>query len=97
VTEPNRAELLDQLLRYVNDELEVGELAGKITADSSLLEWGVLDSIRTARLLAHIRSEYGLRIPPRDMTGDHFRTVEAITDLIVTLRAQAAAAPLENR
>lgn len=96
MTEPNRAELLGQLLRYVNDELDVGELGGKITADSPLLEWGVLDSIRTARLLAQIRSEYGLRIPPRDMTGENFRTVQAIADLIAALGDQAAA-PVENR
>jgi peptidyl carrier protein len=96
VTESNHGELLGPLLRYVNEELDVGELAGKITADSPLLELGVLDSIRTARLLAQIRSEYGLRIPPRDMTGENFRTVQAIAILIAALRDQAAA-PVENR
>jgi peptidyl carrier protein len=96
VTDLSRATLLDQLLCYVINELEIGALAEKITAGSSLLEWGVLDSVRTARLLAHIRSEYGLRVPPRHMTEEHFRTVETITDLILSLRAQAAT-PLENR
>jgi peptidyl carrier protein len=96
VTDPDRAALLDQLLHYVRTELEVGVPSEQITADSTLLEWGVLDSVRTARLLAHIRSEHGLRIPPRYMTGEHFRTVGTITDLILSLRAEAAL-PLENR
>jgi len=97
VTDLNRATLLDQLLQYIKTELEVGVPAEQITADSPLLEWGVLDSVRTARLLSHIRSEYGLRVPPRDMTGEHFRSVGTITDLILSLGFQTAAAPVENR
>jgi peptidyl carrier protein len=87
VPDLNRATLLDQLLHFVRNDLGLGELSEKIEADSPLLEWGVLDSVRTARLLAHIRSEYGLRIPPTDMTGEHFRTLETITALILSLRA----------
>jgi peptidyl carrier protein len=97
VTDLDRATLLEQLLHYVKYELEIGEVAEQITADSPLLEWGVLDSVRTARLLAHIRSEHGLRVPPRYMTAEHFRTVGTITDLILSLRAEAPAVPVENR
>ncbi|WP_322769212.1 phosphopantetheine-binding protein [Frankia sp. Cr1] len=97
MTDLNRATLLDQLLYYVTNELEIGALAEKITTDSPVLEWGVLDSVRTARLLAHIGSEDGLRVPSRDMTDEHFRTVGTITDLVLSLRTQTAAAPLENR
>ncbi|MDI5963287.1 acyl carrier protein [Streptomyces sp. SL13] len=90
MTDLDRATLLDQLLRYVKDELAGGVDPELITADSQLLELGVLDSVRTARLLAHIRSEYGTRIPPLYMTGEHFRTLETITDLILLLRSQTA-------
>ena len=97
MTDPDRAALLDQLLHYVKNELEPGVPPERIAADSPLLEWGVPDSVRTARLLAHIRSEYGLRVPPRSMTGEHFSSVQTITDLIVSLRAAAAPLPVENR
>jgi len=90
MTDLDRATLLDQLLGYVRDELESGVPAELITAESELLELGVLDSVRTARLLAHIRSEYGIRIPPVHMTGEHFRTLETITDLLLLLRTQTA-------
>jgi clorobiocin biosynthesis protein CloN5 len=96
VTELNAETLPDQLLYYVVNELDVGALAAEIKADSPLLELGVLDSVRTARLLAHIRSEYGLRIPPSSMTGEHFSSVETIADLILSLRPQPAAAPMED-
>lgn len=90
MTDLDRVTLLDQLLGYVRDELESGVPAELITAESELLELGVLDSVRTARLLAHIRSEYGIRIPPVHMTGEHFRTLETITDLLLLLRTQTA-------
>ncbi|MET7683029.1 acyl carrier protein [Streptomyces sp. NPDC005423] len=90
MTEPERAALLDELIRYVREELVPGTSADLITADSQLLELGVLDSVRTARLLAHIRTTYGVRVPPVHMTGEHFRTLESITDLVTLLRSQAA-------
>ncbi|MFE6489937.1 acyl carrier protein, partial [Streptomyces sp. NPDC057757] len=74
MTDPDRAALLDELLRYVREELAAGVPAEQITTDSQLLEQGVLDSVRTARLLAHIRTTYGVRVPPMHMTGEHFRT-----------------------
>ncbi|MFI6338819.1 acyl carrier protein [Streptomyces sp. NPDC050535] len=90
MTDLDRATLLDELLRYVREELVTGTPAELITAQSQLLEMGVLDSVRTARLLAHIRTTYGIRVPPMHMTGEHFRTLETITDLITLLRSQAA-------
>ncbi|MBP0456402.1 acyl carrier protein [Streptomyces montanisoli] len=86
----DRATLHDRLLGYVRDDLKAGTEAEPLTVDSPLLDMGVLDSVRTARLLAHIRSEYGVRVPPGQMTGEHFRSVAAIADLVLTLRSQAA-------
>ncbi|MFD5746506.1 phosphopantetheine-binding protein [Streptomyces sp. NPDC127033] len=91
MTDLDRTTLLDLLLRYVREELATGLPSGLITADSRLLELGVLDSVRTARLLAHIRTTYGVRVPPVHMTGEHFATPETITDLILLLRSRTAA------
>ncbi|MGV9914735.1 acyl carrier protein [Streptomyces tendae] len=91
MTDPDRATLLDQLLRHVREELATGVPPEQITPDAPLLEMGVLDSVRTARLLAHIRTAHGVRVPPAHMTGDHFRTPAAITDLVLRLRSQTAA------
>lgn len=96
MTDLNAATLPDQLLYFVVNELDVGALAAEIKPDSPLLEWGVLDSVRTARLLAHIRSQYGLRIPPSSMTGEHFSSVDKIADLILSLHSQTVAPSLEN-
>ncbi|WP_320779265.1 acyl carrier protein [Streptomyces sp. CRN 30] len=92
MTDLDRATLLDQLLTYTREELATGVLPEEITAAAPLLELGVLDSVRTARLLAHIRTAYGVRVPPAHMTGEHFRTLEAITDLVLSLRRSQTAA-----
>lgn len=91
MTDLDRETLLDDLLRYVRTELAAGVPPELITADCQLLELGVLDSVRTARLLAHIRSEYGIRIPPTHMTAEHFRTLGTITDLMLLLGSRTAA------
>ncbi|MEU4657391.1 acyl carrier protein [Streptomyces sp. NPDC023723] len=91
MTDLDRTTLLDQLLTYVREELATGVPADEITPDAPLLELGVLDSVRTARLLAHIRTVHGIRVPPVHMTGEHFRTLETITDLVLRLRSQTAA------
>ncbi|BCL33418.1 acyl carrier protein [Streptomyces aurantiacus] len=90
MTDLDRATLLDQLLRHVREELATGVPPEQITADAPLLEMGVLDSVRTARLLAHIRTAHGVRVPPVHMTGEHFRTLDTITDLILLLRSPTA-------
>ncbi|GAA4786513.1 acyl carrier protein [Streptomyces ziwulingensis] len=90
MTDLDRSTLLAELLGYVRDELATGLPPDLITADGPLLELGVLDSVRTARLLAHLRTTYGVRVPPVHMTGEHFRTLETITDLILLLRSRTA-------
>lgn len=86
MTEPNPTTLLDELLRYTKEELATGLPPERITPDSPLLEWGILDSVRTARLLAHIRDHLGVRVPPTHMTAEHFATLRAVADLILNLQ-----------
>jgi acyl carrier protein len=81
--------LLSQLTAYIRDELVGAPESNELTTTTPLLEWGVLDSIKTARLVAYIRDELGVRIPPTSMTGVHFRDIESITDLVVSLTSSA--------
>ncbi|TVL90391.1 acyl carrier protein [Streptomyces sp. SAJ15] len=87
----DRTTLLNQLFAYVRDEL-VGDadLTPKITPQTPLLEWGILDSMRTARLLAHLRDHLDVRVPPTHLTGHHFKDVASIADLVWSLRSQPA-------
>jgi len=81
-----RAVLLEKLTTYVRDELLGEENSADLTSTTPLLEWGVLDSMKMARLLAYIREELGVRVPSKKMIGDHFKNLKNITELVLALR-----------
>ncbi|MET7704768.1 phosphopantetheine-binding protein [Micromonospora sp. NPDC005413] len=84
-----RDEILGQLMVYVRQEL-LGDQGDAVSGvdlrpDSPLLEWGVLNSLNTARLIAFVRAELDVDVPPTHITGRHFRSLDTITDLILSL------------
>jgi len=93
VTTDQREEILDRLTTYVRHELlgEQGNENGNVElhADSPLLEWGILNSMNTARLLAFVRAELDVDVPSVHITGRHFRSLDTITDLILSLPSGA--------
>jgi acyl carrier protein len=82
-------ELHDRILTFVRDELATTTEREKLTPATPLLETGILDSLRTARLIAWLRDDLGVRVPPMAMTGKNFRDVDSITELVLGLRAAA--------
>jgi acyl carrier protein len=88
VTTPSdRTELRDRLLAFVRDHLAAEIAVTDVTTSTPLLTAGILDSLRTARLISWLRDTVGVRVPPREMTGGNFRDIETITDLVLGLRA----------
>lgn len=77
---------LDRLVDYVKNELLEGVEIGELTAETPLLEWGVLNSMQTARLVSWIREELGVRIPPTQVVSRNFQTLRTVADLVERLR-----------
>jgi acyl carrier protein len=82
-------ELHDRILTFVHDELATATERESLTSTTPLLETGILDSLRTARLISWLRDDLGVRVPPIAMTGKNFRDVDSITELVLGLRAAA--------
>ncbi|MCX4996777.1 acyl carrier protein [Streptomyces longwoodensis] len=82
----DREELLEQLTEFVQERLLADPGSTEIKPDTPLLEWGILTSINTAQLLTHIRDEMGINVPPTELTGTNFQNLNAITDLLLSLR-----------
>jgi acyl carrier protein len=78
----------DDLLAYVRKEFLDDDDSADLTATSPLLEWGILNSMTTVRLVAHVKSEFGVVIPPQRMSAGNFRDLESIVQLVQEL-AQA--------
>lgn len=81
--------VLEILTKYVSTDLLGEENAADLTADTPLLELGVLNSVETARLVAYIREAFGVRLPPAAMTAGNFRDLKAIATLVAAQLPQA--------
>ncbi|MGW4773084.1 acyl carrier protein [Nocardia sp. NPDC004278] len=82
-------DLLAELTEYVSTELLGPGEADGLTSSTPLVEWGVLNSIKMARLVAHIRNHLGVRIPPTEVTAANFRDLSSIAGLVGTLRSRS--------
>lgn len=84
----HREEVLRQITDYVRREL-LGEAepaqGSDLSPDTPLLEWGVLTSMNTARLLTFLREEMDVVVPATHITGRHFRDLNSVTDLVLSL------------
>jgi len=81
----NPTVVTDDLLAYVRKEFLDNDDSADLTATSPLLEWGILNSMTTVRLVAHVKSEFGVAIPPQRMSAGNFRDIESIVQLVQEL------------
>ena len=84
-------ELRERLLRFIRDRFIEPDAARDLTADTPLLAWGILDSLRMVVLIQHIRSDLGLPLPPPMVTAENLQTVETIVATIMQAAAEDAA------
>ena len=61
---------------YIVNELLSGRA---VRDDEELLVSGLVDSIGVMRLVAYLERQCAMKIPPQDVTIEHFATVDAIT------------------
>ena len=66
----------EKITRFIVNELLSGMDIGE---QDDLLLSGLVDSIGVMRLVAFIEQETSLRVPPEDVTIEHFVNIEAIT------------------
>jgi acyl carrier protein len=79
-----RDDVLTTLTRYLRDRL-----SADLAPTTPLVSSGLLKSLETARLLAFIQREYGVRIPATHLARRNFEDLDTVTDLVVSLVAAA--------
>jgi acyl carrier protein len=62
-----------------------------LDTDAPLLQLGILTSLNTTELIAHIQDQYRLYIPPEHIVGRNFKTLDAISGLVFRLQGDPAA------
>jgi acyl carrier protein len=82
----DRTAVLARLTDFVREALLDPEQAQVLTPQTSLRGWGVLNSLGMTRLIAFIRDDLDTEIPLRDLTGGNFRSLDDITNLVLSAR-----------
>lgn len=70
-----------RLTDYITREL-LSDRTATIAPDDELLLTGLIDSIGVMSLLTFIETELGVRVPPQDVTIEHFASVRAMSDYL---------------
>ncbi len=70
----------DRIKRFIEQEVLLGEVT-KLENDTPLLT-GMIDSFGLMQLVSFLEDEFGIEIDPRDMTPEHFGTVDHMVTLV---------------
>ncbi|MDA0636079.1 phosphopantetheine-binding protein [Nonomuraea sp. MCN248] len=80
-------ELTRRLVDFVQENLVPEGDDLKVDETTPLLVSGLLDSLRTARLLNFLRKDVGVPVPAAKLDPDNFRDVATIAALVRELRS----------
>jgi acyl carrier protein len=64
---------------FVAEEL-IGDSGAAVDVEQNLISDGSLDSVGVMRLVAHLETTFGVKIPPTDLVPEHFRTIRLMAN-----------------
>jgi acyl carrier protein len=70
--------MLEQAIRHAISEFFRERSKNIPSADTDVLDSGLVDSMELLELAAHIEQTLGMDIPQERMTADNFRSINAI-------------------
>ncbi len=83
----------ESILQYIQEQFPPVTGAGAISAESPLLESGLIDSLAIFRIIQFLEEAFSLEIAPEDVVGEHFESVRAIARLV---RSRGASGPVQD-
>lgn len=80
----------EKLREYVANELLDGRIYGQLGEEDDLLTSGLVDSLGIMSLVTFIEEEFGIRVPPEDVTLESFSTVASIAAYLERQKIESA-------
>ncbi|MFG2892259.1 phosphopantetheine-binding protein [Streptomyces sp. NPDC048248] len=77
------------LVTFIGEEFLPSEQQEELTDTTPLMESGILDSLRVALLLGHIRDELHLYVSPAKIDAHHFKDVRTIAGMLHELSTES--------
>ncbi|HEY7147216.1 MAG TPA: acyl carrier protein [Streptosporangiaceae bacterium] len=76
-----------RLVSFIKERFLPAEIAADFGPETPLLELGVLDSLKAARLLNFIRKDLGTTVPTSMIDTTNFKDVRSIIAMIAALNS----------
>lgn len=83
MTAQTREDISSELLTFVRESFLDGDPEGELDLDSPLLELGILNSLNTAILIAHLGEKFGVQVPLMDVTASTFKSVRSLSETVL--------------
>jgi acyl carrier protein len=80
-------QIAERIAQFIKVNFLAGDPQGELQDNTPLLEWGVLNSLNTVRLVTFIRNGLGVKIPPLEINGSNFKDVSSIAKMVVANRS----------
>ncbi len=77
-----RAEIRSEIREFILAEFLPEEDSGSLTNSTPLISSGILDSISTAKLVAHLESRFGVRFKASEIGASRMDTIDLITSTV---------------
>lgn len=74
-------EIIQDLRIYVSEQILDGEDVG-LEATTPLIEWGILNSMEIAQLVAFIHDRFAVDVPVDAVTLDNFKDLDSLAKLV---------------
>ena len=76
------ADVVRELRAYINANFLYMRPGFEYADTESLLRRGVIDSLGVMELVGFVEEQFGVAVPPQDVTQQHFGTVQGIADYV---------------
>jgi len=77
-------DVLLALIEYVSREILEGKDVG-LDGATPLLEWGIVNSLESVRLISFIQERFGVSVPAGMVLPEHFKDLDSLTRLTLSL------------
>jgi acyl carrier protein len=77
--------ICEQLKAYIEQRVLDGDDDEVINEDTPLFDWGFMNSLEVARLVAFMNEKFSIDVPAEKMVPAMFKNLHTITHLVIEL------------
>ena len=81
-TSLSEEEISTRIIAFIRERFLDGDPKGELEESSPLLEWGIINSLNTALLLAFINEEFGAPLSLERLDAHMFKSVRSIAAVL---------------